>query len=208
MKELPVFPGNKAGIVGIQFSHIALPPAAVEHIVRPVHVPEHELIDGLGVVVEGIDQGFAQVIAVRPARCIGYRHPDAAKVIYVVIRVVAARPRRPLHVIPPEKQVVLPVFFDRRRGPHGLPHPLHDAGIQNARVLFPVYQVLRRERIQKQLILEGRRVGWKHPVRIPENYSLGVGVPPFKDGVTGGFSSRIGGGGSGRRRAGASKTGK
>ena len=62
----------------LQPRDVAVPPAAIDHVILAVLVLEHELVDRLRAVVEVVDQRLAQIILERPFRLVGHRHPDAA----------------------------------------------------------------------------------------------------------------------------------
>ena len=130
--EGAVVEGHDTQQIRRQAYHVAVPPAAVVHVVAAVVVAEDELVDGLGPVDDAVDERLAQRIAERPGRGVGHGYADAAG--FTLMDVVAG-----------EEKVILAVGMNGRGRPHGAFHPLHLVVGDDPGVLLPVYEVFRRE---------------------------------------------------------------
>ena len=178
--EGAVVEGHDTQQIRRQAYHVAVPPAAVVHVVAAVVVAEDELVDGLGPVDDAVDERLAQRIAERPGRGVGHGYADAAG--FTLVDVVAG-----------EEKVILAVGMDGRGRPHGAFHPLHLVVGDDPGVLLPVYEVFRREGVHEGLLVVVSRVGRVDPVGVAEDHPFGVGVPAREDGVAapGGCRGRI-----------------
>lgn len=157
--------GLKTGEIGFQPHDVAMPPAAVNHIVLPVLVLENELVNGLRAVVKLIEQGFAEVIGEGAVGLVGNRYADAAA-FGVVLNIVGG-----------EEEEILLAFLDDGRRPHGFMGPFDGGSVQKVWVFFPVNQVFGGKGIQKNLSFIYVRPGGVNPVAIVKNSPFGVGIP-------------------------------
>src|SRR5689334_13357279 len=101
----PVGKRHEAREVRVELRDVAMPPAAVNDVVRTITILEYVLIDRLRAIVELVDQRFAEVVSEWSvgAACAG----DAD----------ASHRRITLNVVRAEEEVVPSVFFHDRRRP-------------------------------------------------------------------------------------------
>ena len=102
--DAPVLEGDEAHQVVTQLHQVAMPPAAVVHIVRPVVIQEDELVDGLRPVHDLVHERMPEGVLERAGGVVSHGDADAALPFLV-------------HVVRPEKEVVLPVLPDHGRRP-------------------------------------------------------------------------------------------
>jgi hypothetical protein len=145
-------------------------PTAVIHIPRTVLVAEHELVDGLRAVHDLVDERFAQIILERTRGIVGHGYTDAADLALV-------------HVIRAEKEEILAVLLHDGGRPQSVTQPLYARVVDNALVLGPLHQILRRKTVEVELLAVRRRIGGIDPIGVAEHHALGIGVTPLENGV-------------------------
>ena len=110
-------------------------PATVIHIVLSIFFID-VLVDGLCSVYDVVDERFAQQVLVGAFGTVCNGYADTAYFAFV-------------YVVGAEEQVIFAVFIEGCRGPHTLFGPFDLGGIDDTRMLFPVYQVFGGEGIQE-----------------------------------------------------------
>src|SRR5678815_4120345 len=173
LERAAVGEGNEARKIRIQLRDVAVPPAAVNDVVRAITILEYHLIDRLRTVVKPVDQRLAEVVRERTRGRSSAGDPDAADLLVV------------LDVVRAEEQVVPAVLFDDRRRPDRALRPRHVGDVEDARVLLPGDEVVRGESVEKGLLVVRRRIRWKDPVLSAEDMRFGVGVPAGENGIAG-----------------------
>jgi len=184
----PVGEGLEAGEAGFQPGDIAVAPSSIDDIVLTVLVVEDRLVDGLGAVVEFVDEGMTQVIFIGSFGFVGDGDADAADGA-VVLDIVCA-----------EEEKVFDCtgwggLGSDGGGPHGAAGPMDGGRVEDVGVFCPVDEVGGGEGIEEDLFIVFIGVGGIDPVGVAEDGGFGVGVPAGEDGVAGG----LGGSGLGGR---------
>ncbi len=90
---------NNAEQIGRESNHIAMAPAAIEHIVLAIFIAEYKLVDGLCAIYNVVDEGFAEGIAIGTFGTVGYRYTDAAYFTFV-------------HIVCTKEEIVFVISFD------------------------------------------------------------------------------------------------
>src|SRR5258708_1446316 len=149
-----------------------MPPSSVKNIILSILVSEHELVDRLSAMDDGIDQRLAEIIPEGAARLSGYSHANAP---------LLSR----MHIVGAKEKIVLLLLFYNSRRPHGALGPLNPLRIQDMRVLRPVDQVCGGKCVEKDLLPVRSRISGINPIFFPEYGRLRVGIPAREKGVAG-----------------------
>ena len=165
--------GYEAFEIGAEFGDIAMLPAAIDHIILSVFVFKDGLVDGLGAIVEFIDQGFTEIVFIGPLGVAGHCYADTA-----FSRVV-------LNIIGGEEEIVAIAFFCDGGRPHGAMSPADGVGIEDMGMFGPLDEVGGGEGVEEYLFIVFIGIGRIDPVSRVEDRRFGVGVPAGEDGVAG-----------------------
>src|SRR5690606_27738363 len=122
--DVAILERDQAFEVVAKLYHITVTPPAVEHVVLPVLIFKHKLVDGLCPVYNLINKRLAKQILIGTFRFVGNRHTDAA--YFSLVNVVRS-----------EKQVIFTVFLDNAGSPHRLFSPFYFSCIDNTCMLCP-----------------------------------------------------------------------
>lgn len=134
-------------------------------------INKNVLVNGLGPIVELVNQGPAQSVNIRAPWAVRNANANAAELI-VGLDVVGAK-----------VQIILAVARDGGRGPHGLVRPCDVFIGEDSGMLCPVDQVWAREGIEVRLLFV--RVGRSRidPVFTSVELTVWISVPSVHEGV-------------------------
>src|SRR5215471_9559527 len=164
--------GNETCEVIVKLRDVAVFPATISDVVRPVSVLEDERVDWLSTIVKLTDQWLPQIDLEWAAWSARTCDTDASHLL-VVLNVVSA-----------EKNVVPTVLVHHRRRPQSPLSPSHVAHIQDTGVLLPRHQILRRERVHEDLLAVRRRIGRVDPILVLKDVGFGVRIPTRQNRIT------------------------
>ena len=147
-------------------------PTTIVHVILPVIIFEHKLINRLCPINDLINQRLTQGIFKRTSRTIRRSYANSSQFIII------------LDIICTEKEIVLPIRMKYRRCPKSTPKPTDILFRKYLRMLLPMYQISRRKSIHKNLLIVTCRICGINPIFIIKDHSFRVSIPAFKKGIS------------------------